>query len=235
MTCWFFNRNKSVTPITHSTQEGEIGYGYSPKCEKLWKAIEDDNLPEVQRLIETVALVNSLICSYDSDYGEGTTTPLNLSISLHRNNIAKFLLDQGAEIDLYPREMFLEVPLLEAAECDNLEIAKLLLDRGANVNRRGYNTRGETPLHGALEESNLEMAELLIARGAEVNATRENSGMTPLHEAAVNGIEANVKLLLNAGADVNARDKSDRTPLALALECDRPDIARILTEHGGKV
>jgi ankyrin repeat protein len=55
---------------------------------------------------------------------------------------------------------------------------------------------------------------------------------TPLHGAAGFGQAQMVAWLLEHGADVNALNYSDKTPLALALETGREDIANLLRRHG---
>jgi len=53
-----------------------------------------------------------------------------------------------------------------------------------------------------------------------------------LHEAAGNGFIEFARLLIDNGADVNQRDDNGKTPLTLALEYKKPEIAKLLQEHG---
>lgn len=58
---------------------------------------------------------------------------------------------------------------------------------------------------------------------------------TPLHLAIEAGAGTLVIALIKAGADVNARDVEYRaTPLDWAHACDKPTIARIIRQAGGK-
>ena len=41
-------------------------------------------------------------------------------------------------------------------------------------------------------------------------------------------------MLTNKGADVNAKDNAGKTPLALAVEKDKKEIAELLRKHGAK-
>lgn len=52
--------------------------------------------------------------------------------------------------------------------------------------------------------------------------------MTPLHWAVQNEHEYCIKLLINYGAAVDVVSKFDKTPLSMAIEQDRMDLAQLL-------
>ncbi len=133
------------------------------------------------------------------------------------------------------------------------------LSTGTDVNARGPVNRG-TPLIAAAAYGQTEAAALLMKNGAELEA-KNNDGATALLAAAFLCHAETVKLLLENGANVNARNNRGETPLdavsgewgpelegvyqflagALQIELDlenvynqRPVIAGILREHGGK-
>jgi ankyrin repeat protein len=57
-----------------------------------------------------------------------------------------------------------------------------------------------------------------------------------MHCAVANGFENVVELLLSKGANLNAKgSNTGRTPLFLALDIQRPDIARLLVQNGAKL
>ena len=72
----------------------------------------------------------------------------------------------------------------------------------------------------------------LLAAGASPTAVVPRSATTPLHWAAAHGSTAAVALLLRAApATAACRDMHGKTPLALALACQRAAAARCLMEH----
>ena len=55
-----------------------------------------------------------------------------------------------------------------------------------------------------------------------------------LHLAAGEGHKEVAELLIAKGADVNAKNAIDETPLDLAIENDKTELADLLRKYGGK-
>jgi ankyrin repeat protein len=90
--------------------------------------------------------------------------------------------------------------------------------------------------------------QLSIESGVDVNE-REDTGSTPLHHSSCKegkmkswggttiyagpsrGTVESSHLLLKHGAEMDAKDNKGRTPLDLALEHGREEIARLLSER----
>ena len=166
-------------------------------------------------------------------------------------DVARLLIDQGAEIDaidsygltalyllcgnptLYER---LTLPAANLAE-----IARLLTDHGALVNAKGLG--GRTALHRLCENycnANLvDISRLFIDQGADANA-KNSYGWTVLHCLCQNPNNVNLvpllRLLIDQGAEVNAKDSSGRTALYFLCEnttrANLFDVARLLIDHG---
>jgi ankyrin repeat protein len=162
-------------------------------------------------------------------------TPLHLAAMDAREDIAKMLINEGAEVNARGTSYgFTPLDLSVTPSDQSLPLIELLLDAGADVNAEGP-FGGWTPLHKAANLRNLRAAQLLLNRGANANA-RDERGETPLHLAAVTGEVGMVKLLLIRGAEVNRKQNEGLTALDYAVsEGPRARaVVDVLSEHGGK-
>ena len=163
------------------------------------------------------------------DRGANGWTPLFLAVIENRLDVAKRLIDLGADVNAKGASGW--TPLHLAGQLNSLDMAKLLIDHGADVNEK--RNLGWTPLLWAAgNENSLDMAKLLIDHGADVNA-KNKWGYTPLHSAASGNSLDMAKLLIKHGADVNATDNDGNTPLDHALSGGHPDMQALLRESGG--
>ncbi len=121
------------------------------------------------------------------------------ALHLNFNNLemAKLLIDSGADLNLNSRNKLNATPLQGAAANNWVELAKLYLSRGANVNCRSE--EGGSPLHEAAGNGFLEFAKLLIENGANVNQ-KDDNGRTPLTIAMEYKKAEIAKLLREHGA-----------------------------------
>ncbi|HJW89425.1 MAG TPA: ankyrin repeat domain-containing protein [Anaerolineales bacterium] len=87
--------------------------------------------------------------------------PLHAAVARESVEIAKALLEQGAQVNARQQDDF--TPLHAAAQNGQVEMAQLLLDFGAEVNARMSNSK--TPLALAEEFNHAEVASLLTRRG----------------------------------------------------------------------
>src|SRR5579872_3121037 len=122
-------------------------------------------------------------------------TPLHLNFG--NLEVAKLLIDRGADINVNSRNKLNATPLQGAAASNRTALAKLYLASGANVNCRSEN--GGSPLHEAAGNGFVGFAQLLIDHGANVNQ-RDDSGKTPLTIAIEEKQNATAKLLREHGA-----------------------------------
>lgn len=128
-------------------------------------------------------------------YGGGTI--LQSSVKRRRMKLAKYLLEEGAEIQV-PASDQIGTPLQEAIRIGELEFAHNLLERGADVNALPAPFGGFTALQAAATRSNLNIAVKLLQRGARVAAAgAPNYGTTAINAAAEHGGEDMLQLLLN--------------------------------------
>ena len=155
-------------------------------------------------------------------------------------DIVEWLLNHGANVNAQGRWCY--APLHCAANMGHLQIVQMLIEHNPDVHIR--EDLGESPLHAAAsplkKHLHVDIMQVLLDHGADPNA-RDDDGCTPLHSSSwwnkrgvtsIDGTVEGTRLLLKHGAIIDADDNQARTPLQLALEHGRDDIATCLREHG---
>lgn len=184
-----------------------------------------DRLPRVvYRLLIEGADINEKNDNYNG------LTSLHIAVRLKYLNIAKMLLENGADANAVDNSG--STSLHDAASFLGTEkIVKLLLNHGANVDTK--NNSGFTPVMHAVFEDNVKVLEMLIAVGANVDAGND---YTPLHVAASQSKNLKtLKLLIDAGADLEVKDKNGKTPLNWAVKKENIDTINVLIDAGANV
>jgi ankyrin repeat protein/L-ascorbate metabolism protein UlaG (beta-lactamase superfamily) len=186
--------------------------------------------------------------------------PLHTAATAGQVEIAKLLLDAGADVDGLDSDG--STPLHCAAVSRKPEMVRFLLSRGADVNRRDRNgayslsfaasggdsactrmvldagadlnlfsAQGTTLLHYACSRGFWWLADAVIAAGGDINRG-DRSGVTPLHMVSRGRLPERVERTIALGANVAMADSDGFTPLHMAAMFDRPEVARILLAHG---
>jgi uncharacterized protein len=110
--------------------------------------------------------------------------PLGLAIFFHHPDIARVLIERGADVNAHAENAQRVAPThAAAAACDHATM-RLLLERGADPNAQQQ--LDFTPMHGAASRGDVEMAKLLLEHGAERNP-RASNGQTPADAARGHG------------------------------------------------
>lgn len=119
-------------------------------------------------------------------------TPLGLATYFNHEEIAKFLLLKGADVNLPSKNGYNVFPIHSAVANNNLEVSKTLLDAGAypNVCQKS----GVAPLHTAAQAGNIELIIALLEHGAEVTLRMEG-GKLPSDLAAEKGFTEIAEIL----------------------------------------
>jgi len=156
----------------------------------LFAAVEKNDIPKVIFLLPLGADVNA-----KDPYAN--MTPLMMAAYDGYTEIAKLLIEKGAEVNAKGGVDMDMTPLIYAASQDRVDMVKLLLENGANVNVK--TKYGWTPLFFAASRGKVDIAKLFIDKGADVNV-KLPTGETALSEAEKAGKTDLVKMLRQAGA-----------------------------------
>lgn len=112
------------------------------------------------------------------------------------------------------------------------DLATLQLLHGEGKNIHGKDLKMTTALYRAVEADQTEIVTFLLDNGADINASNGFSKRTALMSAVATDNTAMLKLLLERGADVNQGDRKDNTPLTLAVDAGKGELAAILLNGG---
>ncbi|XP_038061254.1 ankyrin repeat domain-containing protein 17-like isoform X2 [Patiria miniata] len=173
---------------------------------------------------EMVALLMAQDANINAQTEETQETALTLACCGGFLDVAKFLIDVGADI-----ELGCSTPLMEAAQEGHVELVKFLLSKNANV--RAVTATGDTALTYACENGHTDVADVLLAAWADLEHESEG-GRTPLMKAARAGHLCTVQYLITKGAEVNrATSNNDHTVLSLACAGGHLSVVELLLEH----
>ena len=127
-----------------------------------------------------------------NEFSEDGFTPLGLACYFGHEELARFLVLKGAEVNLASKNGFNVFPIHSAVVANNFNITKMLLDAGAypNVCQKA----GLAPLHTAAQLGNIELIILLLEHGAEVSLRMEG-GKLPADLAAEKGFNEIAEIL----------------------------------------
>jgi ankyrin repeat protein len=170
---------------------------------------------------------NKSIYSIDHRFkDEDNDTLLLYSISYNESEIYKYLLDNGADINLINDlgEGIMHAIVFSGVTERLLEFIKY---HTFDINARDID--GTTPLLLAIVIEKYEMAKILIEAGVDVNIG-DNEDNTPLHMVSWDGNLEIVKLLIDKGANQHLKTKKGNYPLALAINGDHEDVSKYLFE-----
>jgi ankyrin repeat protein len=170
------------------------------------------NLEKVkQMLAENPRLLNASYRWNEND----TETAVQAAAQVGSANVAQFLLQQGAPLEICTAAML--------GMQDDVE--HRLSDDSQNANATG--AHGIPLLPHAVWSENLRLVQLVFERGAK-------SGVTlALHNAVSRGNYEIVEWLLDkTGPDVRAKNFQGKTPLTVASERRNDRVVALLKQHG---
>jgi len=219
------NRGEGVTPLMKAAKSGHLGaverllskdakvdeqsrYGWTALMFAAWQGHED----VAEALLEAGADPNissgSVPSGFETVGGHPPSSALQEAVRNHHLNLAKILINGGAEID--------GGSIALAAQGGHVEFLKYLKAQGARLNESSGNAFYATPLCAAAASGELDTVRWLIENGA--NPNQEAVGQTALKEAAYNDQAEIVDYLLRHGADPNqASGPTDEPALFKAI------------------
>src|SRR6266536_1675489 len=103
-------------------------------------------------------------------------TALHFAAFFGKAEVARILIEAGADVDAVADNEMRVQPLHSAAAGRHLEVCRLLLAAGADVDAR--QAGGFTPLHAAAQNGDPELVELFLSAQADPTATTD-TGQTP--------------------------------------------------------
>ena len=127
-----------------------------------------------------------------NEFSEDGFTPLGLACYFGHEELARFLVLKGADVNLASKNGFNVFPIHSAVAANNINITKMLLEASAypNVCQKA----GLAPLHTAAQLGNIELIILLLEHGAEVSLRMEG-GKLPADLAADKGFHEIAEIL----------------------------------------
>ncbi|MEO1218887.1 MAG: ankyrin repeat domain-containing protein [Bacteroidota bacterium] len=178
------------------------------------------------------------------------STPLDLSLSRNYINVAKCLLEHGANPNSVDRTLGWR-PLVRPILKQDLAMVKLLMSHGANPYLPNYDVEGTPCLYRALVQpctARLDLVRLLFdyvvdkcmtdAYGAEIETDinfRFKDGTTPLHVAVLQDDIELIRLILDLGSDVDPEDILGNRPLHMAIVANSQPIVELLVRYGADI
>jgi ankyrin repeat protein len=197
--------------------DGDVEDEEEEQAPPIIQAAEDGDLEEVQRLVQQDRQLLGAVWDLK--------TPLTAAAARGRVEVVRYLLDEGADINLRPAG-FCSAAFHRACDQGRVEVVALLLARGADT---GPSDNGLTPLMAASFGGQTDIVELLLAHGCgDVDQQYPSSGETALRCACSYARAGVVEVLLGAGADPHAVDVNGRTPLSEAVRKGHVECVALL-------
>lgn len=190
-------------------------------------------LPYVKALVDAGAQVNMF-----SKNGSGS--PLAAAVLGADIDIVKYLIQNGAEVNVSLPHGNYGNALIAAASGGNYNVVKHLIKSGADVNASPkHGEYGSALVAAATEEGNVDTIKALLEAGADVRSVFEMGEYNSAFVAAVESAQDldMIKVLVEAGADVNQPFKCGKQGSAIALAAYRghAETLQFLLEAGADV
>ena len=182
-------------------------------------AVMNDDLEEVKVRVAMRERINARDKSYNG------LSPLHAAVQNGNVEIARFLLERGAKVNI--RDFEKRTPLMMLDEDATPEMLQLLLSFGGKlklVDKQGNNALH----HAAMNGLDAELIRTFVSYGVNINSANKE-GKTALLLAAEENESETVAALLESGADPNIRSRDGRTAADIA---DGESVRAALFNYG---
>lgn len=227
----YYDKERTDVPNYNDEQPSNTENLEIKKINKLIENNEDVNALDDYGKSQIIKLLEKL--GADVIDGEYKCTPLCYVCSIGDIELAKILIEKGADVNI--RDNYGETPLILSLLLKQTEAAKLLIEEGADVNK--FDQYGNCPLSLAIEYNQTELEKLLIEKGADID-TCDDFGTTALVCAIRNGNVELAKQLIEKGADINTEHHSELDftqssikPINAACYYGNNEIVKVLIEN----
>jgi len=196
----------------------------SPDCRSVYVMSANSSIEALQVLLDAGITIDK----------EKHVDIVNEAVRYQNPVMAKYFIGEGYTFD--PAVFEDEEILLKLVQRQDAATLQFLLDKGLDVETK-VSVYGDdvTLLHLAVIIESTSMVDFLLKVGANPNA--KNSSDTPIFKDLINSDELEIiKMFYENGADLNdTLAPYAKTPLHLALDLQRLDIARYLVNKGANV
>ncbi|KAF5286936.1 hypothetical protein FQR65_LT12395 [Abscondita terminalis] len=219
----FMNRNKDIGPflidegadISLKDRDGMTAFHYACRSAD----------------IEIVKKVRPNVPDIDLQSFISARSALHLAIINKNVNTTRFLIDEGADINLSDHDGM--TPFLYACQILDIDFVKKMKPNVDDINLRSYS--GRSALHLALMNGNKDIAKFLVDEGADVNLT-DCEGMTAFFYACELADIEVVKKMRPKIEDINLQRVFDmNSALHLVSMNQNFDIAQFLIDEGADI
>lgn len=156
------------------------------------------------------------------------STPLMMASGFESNEIAKYLINKGAEIDIQDNNG--DPAINWSAYYGNVSFTKLMLDKGAETSLKSIHS--DNVMQVALKEWQDSIVELLLERGVTIYTVKKNS--IELINAVKNNNLVLTRSLLNK-SNVDTRDGAGNTLLMIAADKGYAEMVDYLVHSGANL
>jgi ankyrin repeat protein len=201
---------------SESVKDKNVDIGVSGDNRKLFYAVKNGNIEEINRILETGVDVNLKAVK---DF-----TPLMVACLKGSFEVAKLLLMKGANPNA--QNIYGSTSLHYMVDDNLSQIADLLIANGADVNIKDKN--GRTPLFYC---KNIKLVNLLSDSGANIDEIDE-FGWTYLIFCINKNFREGIEFALNKGSNINHKDNFSKTPMIYAVSNDDYQTFKQLVDLG---